>query len=58
MIPINHLMFILIKIQKTLYKHKKYTHKRIWQVGMIMKVRLEVLHLFTFQTPKYVIIKT
>jgi hypothetical protein len=26
-----------------LYKNKKYTHKRIWQVGMIMKVRLEVL---------------
>ena len=26
-----------------LYKAKKYTHKRIWQVGMIMKVRLEVL---------------
>jgi hypothetical protein len=26
-----------------LYKKKKYTHKRIWQVGMIMKVRLEVL---------------
>ena len=26
-----------------LYKGKKYTHKRIWQVGMIMKVRLEVL---------------
>jgi len=26
-----------------LYKEKKYTHKRIWQVGMIMKVRLEVL---------------
>jgi hypothetical protein len=26
-----------------LYKTKKYTHKRIWQVGMIMKVRLEVL---------------
>jgi hypothetical protein len=26
-----------------LYKSKKYTHKRIWQVGMIMKVRLEVL---------------
>ena len=25
-----------------LYKNKKYTHKRIWQVGMIMKVRLEV----------------
>jgi hypothetical protein len=26
-----------------LYKTKQYTHKRIWQVGMIMKVRLEVL---------------
>jgi hypothetical protein len=26
-----------------LYKSKKYSHKRIWQVGMIMKVRLEVL---------------
>lgn len=26
-----------------LYKSKKYTHKRIWQVGMIMKVRLEIL---------------
>jgi hypothetical protein len=30
------------KLEK-LYKGKKYTHKRIWQVGMIMKVRLEVL---------------
>ena len=26
-----------------LYKERKYTHKRIWQVGMIMKVRLKVL---------------
>ena len=26
-----------------LYKNKQYTHKRIWQVGMIMKVRLKVL---------------
>lgn len=26
-----------------LYKNKKYTHKRIWQVGMIMMVRLKVL---------------
>lgn len=26
-----------------LYKSKKYPHKRIWQVGMILKVRLEVL---------------
>ena len=30
------------KLEK-LYKNKKYSHKRIWQVGMIMKVRLEVL---------------
>jgi len=30
------------KLEK-LYKAKKYTHKRIWQVAMIMKVRLEVL---------------
>ena len=30
------------KLEK-LYKSKKYTHKRIWQVGMIMKVRLGVL---------------
>ena len=32
-----------IKKLERLYKDKKYTHKRIWQVGMIMKVRLEVL---------------
>ena len=25
------------------YKNDKYTHKRIWQVAMIMKVRLKVL---------------
>jgi hypothetical protein len=30
------------KLEK-LYKNKKYSHKRIWQVGMIMKVRLNVL---------------
>ena len=30
------------KLEK-LYKYKKYTHKRIWQVGMIMYVRLKVL---------------
>ena len=30
------------KLEK-LYKKKKYTHKRIFQVGMIMKVRLKVL---------------
>jgi hypothetical protein len=32
----------IIKLEK-LYKSKKYTHKRIWQVGMIMKVRLGVI---------------
>ena len=26
-----------------LYKNGKYSHKRIWQVGMIMKVRLEAI---------------
>ena len=30
------------KLEK-LYKNKKYTHKRIWQVGMFMYVRLKVL---------------
>ena len=30
------------KLEK-LYKSGKYSHKRIWQVGMIMKVRLDVL---------------
>jgi lipoprotein-anchoring transpeptidase ErfK/SrfK len=30
------------KLEK-LYKNKKYTHKRIWQVAMIMRVRLKVL---------------
>ena len=30
------------KLEK-LYKRKIYTHKRIWQVGMIMRVRLKVL---------------
>jgi hypothetical protein len=32
-----------IRNLEKLYKHKKYTHKRIWQVGMIMNVRLKVL---------------
>jgi hypothetical protein len=32
----------IVKLEK-LYKSHKYPHKRIWQVGMIMKVRLEVL---------------
>ena len=32
-----------IKKLERLYKSDKYTHKRIWQVGMIMYVRLKVL---------------
>jgi len=30
------------KLEK-LYKAKKYPHKRIWQIGLIMKVRLKLL---------------
>ena len=33
-----------IKKLEKLYKTDKYTHKRIWQVGMIMKVRLEAIY--------------
>ena len=32
-----------IKKLERLYKSKKYSHKRIWQVGMIMKVSLEAM---------------
>ena len=32
-----------IKKLEKLYKTDKYSHKRIWQVGMIMKVRLEAM---------------
>ena len=32
-----------IKKLESLYKNDKYSHKRIWQVGMIMKVRLEAI---------------
>ena len=32
----------ILKLEK-LYRQKKYSHKRIWQVGMIMKVRLEAM---------------
>ena len=32
-----------IKKLEHLYKTKQYSHKRIWQVGMIMKVRLEAI---------------
>jgi hypothetical protein len=33
-----------IRKLERLYKTKKYPHKRIWQVGMIMKVRLEAMN--------------
>ena len=33
-----------IKKLENLYKSNKYSHKRIWQVGMIMKVRLESMN--------------
>ena len=33
-----------IKKLENLFKSKKYTHKCIWQVAMIMKVRLEAIH--------------
>lgn len=46
-IPIKYTTLTDVKetIEKLerLYKAKKYPHKRIWQVGMIMKVRLKVM---------------
>ena len=33
----------ILKLEK-LYRQKKYSHKRIWQVGMILKVRLEAMN--------------
>ena len=32
----------ILKLER-LFKQKKYTHKRIWQVAMIIKVRLDVI---------------
>ena len=32
-----------IRTLERLYKSKKYSHKRIWQVGMILYVRLNVI---------------
>ena len=40
-----------IKKLERLYKKGKYSHKRIWQVGMIMKVRLEAIK--KHKTSKY-----
>ena len=44
-----------IKKLEYLYKNNKYSHKRIWQVGMILKVRLEVL--YKYRNTKYKNIK-
>ena len=33
-----------IKRLEELYKRGKYPHKRIWQVGMILKVRLGIIY--------------
>ena len=37
-----------IKKLEKLYKSEKYSHKRIWQVGMIMKVRLEAMNKYKY----------
>lgn len=39
---LNDVKSTIKKLEK-LYKSNKYSHKRIWQVGMIMKVRLEAM---------------
>jgi hypothetical protein len=39
---VNDVKNTIKKLEK-LYKTKRYSHKRIWQVGMIMKVRLEAI---------------
>jgi hypothetical protein len=39
---LNDVKHTIDKLER-LYKAKKYPHKRIWQVGMIMKVRLEAM---------------
>lgn len=46
-----------IKKLEKLYKTNKYSHKRTWQVGMIMKVRLEAIkkhHKTLYPNAKYV----
>ena len=39
---VNDVKNTILKLEK-LYKNDKYSHKRIWQVGMILKVRLEAM---------------
>ena len=53
---VNDVIETIKKLEK-LYKKNAYTHKRIWQVGMILKVRLEAIkkHSKTkFKKAKYV----
>ena len=47
---------ITIKKLEKLFKTKKYSHKRIWQVGMILKVRLEAMykHRNKYPNAKYI----
>ena len=40
-----------VKKLERLFKTKKYSHKRIWQVGMILKVRLEAM--YKYRNTKY-----
>ena len=40
---VNDVKNTIKKLEK-LYKTNQYSHKRIWQVGMIMKVRLESMY--------------
>ena len=40
---VNDIKHTIKKLEK-LYKTNQYSHKRIWQVGMIMKVRLETMY--------------
>ena len=47
---VNDVKNTINKLEK-LYKKGKYSHKRIWQVGMIMKVRLEAIK--KYKTTKY-----
>ena len=47
---------LTIKNLEKLFKSKKYSHKRIWQVGMILKVRLEAMykHRRKYPNAKYI----
>ena len=52
---VDDLKLTIKKLEK-LFKSKKYSHKRIWQVGMILKVRLEAMykHRKRYPNAKYI----